>query len=366
MTNKRVGVVGGYGQVGIEVVNYLLKKTDYSILIGGRNKKKAEFIVEKQSGRISFVMVDIFNQDSLDNFCKECDLVINCAGPSWRVVDRVAVAALNQGLHYVDTGGYQPLYKALSDKQEEIKSKDLTFIAAAGLLPGISGVLANYLAQHCFDRVYHYEVYYAGQDRWSLNSAYDIISSMENSDGKGAMYYDNGEFKKAGFFSFSKKIDLPKPAGKKRMFLFFTPELQSIIKTNKIRTLYAYTVNTGKFVPKVMAYIKIFKKFKNHDEKLRSAKLMVKAAALDLKHSAPYFIMKATMKGTENGKIKECSATLVVEDTYKLTGIATAYAALFILEGNISETGWSLLAENVDAKKFINRLEQDGFSPSFS
>lgn len=205
MVNQRIGIVGGYGRVGLETARHLIKTTDYDIVIGGRSIRKADETATNLGARVSAQMVDIDDQSALDAFCRECGLVINCTGPSWRVLDRVAIAALRQGVHYVDPGGYDPLYNALTDNQEELKEKGLTFIMSAGLLPGLSGLFPAYVAQNRFDHVKYLEIYYIGRDRWTFNSAYDIASSLEDPDSRGMVYYKNGEMQKAGLFSLSKK-----------------------------------------------------------------------------------------------------------------------------------------------------------------
>jgi saccharopine dehydrogenase-like NADP-dependent oxidoreductase len=46
VANQRIGIVGGYGRVGLETARHLIKTTDYDIVIGGRSIRKAD---EKKS-----------------------------------------------------------------------------------------------------------------------------------------------------------------------------------------------------------------------------------------------------------------------------------------------------------------------------
>lgn len=365
MTNQRIGIVGGYGRVGLETAQYLVKTTDYDIMIGGRSIRKADETATNLGARVSARMVDIDDQSALDAFCRECGLVINCAGPSWRVLDRVAIAALRQGVHYVDPGGYDLLYDALADKQGKLEEKGLTFIMGAGLLPGLSGLFPSHIAQSRFDHVKYLEIYYVGHDRWTFNSAYDIAGSLEDPGNRGMAYYKNGEMKKAGLFSLSKKLVLPTPIGKIRVFMIFTQELKSVIETNGIETAYAYGTNSGRRVPMVMAYIKIFKQNRTHEQRLLSANLIVKAAEKDMRKKDPCFMVHTIMEGEKDGRQKKLTATLSFKDTYKPTGIVAANTARFVMEGAVTEPGRFFLAESVDAQLFMAALEQEGYCPSY-
>jgi saccharopine dehydrogenase-like NADP-dependent oxidoreductase len=77
VTNTRVGIIGGYGRVGLEAAKCFLETTGYDIIIGGRDKKMGEATVESMGPRASGRVVDVYNQHSLDSFCRKCDIVIN-------------------------------------------------------------------------------------------------------------------------------------------------------------------------------------------------------------------------------------------------------------------------------------------------
>lgn len=92
---------------------------------------------------------------SLENFCSGCDIVINCAGPTYKIGDRIAVVANRNGSDYVDIfgGGYleYQLYK------ECIEGKNYK-IFAAGSMPGFSGIALKWLISK-FDIIQKIKVY---------------------------------------------------------------------------------------------------------------------------------------------------------------------------------------------------------------
>ena len=363
MTNQRIGIVGGYGRVGLETAQHLIKITNYDIVISGRSIKKADEAAANLGARVSGQMVDINDQSTLDVFCRRCDIVINCAGPSAVVQDRVALAAIRQSIHYVDPGGYNMLYKILEEKENEIKNKGLRFVISAGLFPGLSEVFPAYIAKTQFESVNYLELYYVGHDRWTYNSAYDIVSSLKEMENYGFVYFDNGRMKKLGKVSGIKKIKLPPPLGSVRVFPFFSPEILQVVQKYGIKSAQTYGTNSGIFVPLTMFYIMLFRQYKTQKQKERSAMLIAKAAELDLKKRSPYFIMYLIIEGKMAGKKKRIVSKLVFGDTYKPTGLSLAITARLILEGAAEKAGRFLLAEGVNMERVISLLEEESFCP---
>ena len=138
MNGRMIGVIGGTGRVGRECLRYLHENTAFGLLIGERKPPR-----EALPG--SFLSVDVFDEASLARFCGQCSLVINCAGPASAVRERVAAAALAGGCHYVDPGGYTPLFPILSSRRPEIRAKRLTFLLTLGILPGLSELFPVYV-----------------------------------------------------------------------------------------------------------------------------------------------------------------------------------------------------------------------------
>ena len=146
-----------------------------------------------------FLPVAAFDEASLARFCGQCFLVINCAGPASAVRERVAAAALAGGCHYVDPGGYTPLFPILSSRRPEIRAKRLTFLLTLGILPGLSELFPVYVARTCFDRVEGFEYACVGRDRWTFPSAWDIAWGVGNiGNGEAPVYYEQGVRRQAG------------------------------------------------------------------------------------------------------------------------------------------------------------------------
>jgi saccharopine dehydrogenase-like NADP-dependent oxidoreductase len=361
----KFGIVGGYGGVGIEVAKSLLETTEHEIIIGGRDKRKGEVAAENMGPRAFSRVVDVYDQSSLDNFCRMCDIVINCAAPSRSIFDRVALASMRQGIHYVDTGGDSLLYNALiSSKEEEIKRKRLTFIVSAGIYPGLSGVFIVSEAKNYFDAVNYLEFYHAGLGRFTLNSAYDIICSMTDASGdyfKAGLYYENGERKRDGHARV-KNIELPLPVGKVDAYPLFTEDLSRIVEGCSIKSARAYSVAIGKSFPMAVTSMLMSKQYETEEQKQQSAKLLVKASEQDLKDKKPFTMFHMIMKGQKNRIEKKITSIMLLEDGYKVSGIVSAITARLIMDGLGNDPGCFYLDDGIDINGFMTLLNQQGIS----
>ena len=101
----RIGIAGAYGATGSLVVNRLAATTEHELLLGGRSAERGTQLAAKLGDRASARAVDVMNPASLAAFCDACDLLVNCAGPSHLVLDRVARVAVERRTGLVDVGG---------------------------------------------------------------------------------------------------------------------------------------------------------------------------------------------------------------------------------------------------------------------
>lgn len=330
-----IGVIGGYGQVGQEAVRYLINETPYNILLGGRNFPNSP-VPKQMQGRSSFMPVDIFHDESLSTFCDACDILINCAGPSAVIGDKVALAALKHNIHYVDPGGHNPVYHTLSTHNDKIKKKKQVFVLAIGILPGLSELFPIHEADRSFDTVQSMEYSYIGRDLWTHNSAYDIAWGVGNiGKGEAAVIYKRGERKEVNLFTSGKKVALPFPLGKQKLFPVFREELREFVESRNIENVKVYGNNWGTWVSLATIIIRLLGWHSSERQLHQSAKLIVKAAQKDLKGKKPGFMLHLTMNGNKNGQPTSLSSTLYFEETYRATGICAAIAARMIAEGNI-------------------------------
>lgn len=100
-----IAIIGGYGQVGLGTLNLLLSEYGAeNIKIGGRYPEKISGETKEQIGNIRLEKVDVYDKGSLKNFIRECDIVINCCGPSHKLSYDIYKIVSECGKKYVDAG----------------------------------------------------------------------------------------------------------------------------------------------------------------------------------------------------------------------------------------------------------------------
>ena len=99
------GIIGGYGATGRVVVSELWKSCKGEILIGGRDLAKGTALAQEPGSRVSAAHLDVLDGRSLDDFCSQYSIIVNCAGPVMVLQDRVAQAAFRRRCHYIDVAG---------------------------------------------------------------------------------------------------------------------------------------------------------------------------------------------------------------------------------------------------------------------
>src|SRR5438445_7441516 len=97
-----IGVLGASGAVGAAAVDWLRQLGHGPLRLGARRPWTA-------APGEQVMTVDATDPRSLAAFCQDTRVVLNCAGPSYRLLDQVADAALTAGADYVDSAGDGPV-----------------------------------------------------------------------------------------------------------------------------------------------------------------------------------------------------------------------------------------------------------------
>lgn len=163
-----IGIIGGYGDVGLHAARALQDSATSCLKIGGRNPGAAQVRLGAEFPGATWARVDINEEKSLDAFIDGCELVVNCAGPSHMTSARVAKRCLARGCHHVDAG--------VSDELEAMSGTPhgTTVVYGAGATPGLSELLPLWLSGG-FDRVESLTAYTGVLDRFTASGAEDYL-----------------------------------------------------------------------------------------------------------------------------------------------------------------------------------------------
>lgn len=181
MSDKKIGVLGGSGEIGKRCVNILTEK-GYTVMASYRTRKPME------NNENVYVQLDICNENELCMFMANCDVVINCAGASFINGEKIARTAAKMKIPLVDPSGESFLEERIKDIQ-----KDNVFVLSSGCFPGMTGVLLNFLCSQ-FDDVKSLSGMSISTEIPSQSAIEDFILTNIAGFGQPLKYYNNGEY----------------------------------------------------------------------------------------------------------------------------------------------------------------------------
>ncbi|MFE0073450.1 saccharopine dehydrogenase [Nonomuraea sp. NPDC059023] len=281
-----IGVLGASGAVGRTVAALL---DDHEVRRGSR------------SGG-----TDAFDPDALAAFCAGCRVVVNCAGPSHRLGDRVARAAFAAGADYVDAAGDDPLHDLLTRSG----TAGRTAFVSAGMLPGLSGLLPRLLAEP--GTAARLDVFTGGRDRLTPAAAEDVLLSGGYGEALAAW---RGGVRVSRALSPAEQVELPYFPERVNLHPYLTTEAERVARRLGVGESRWYTVTSRE---RVLALAQ------------GSAADLERAAALELAGRTPYYVM--LFQGSDaQGGIR--TLALRTTDTSALTAAVAAHAARTVLAG---------------------------------
>lgn len=357
---KRVGVIGGYGRTGSVVVKEILRTTDSEVLVGGRDVERAALVAKLYGGRACATYVDVFDSEALADFSNGCFLLVNCAGPSSVIQDRVAQAAIRNNCHYIDPGGYKLLRDKLMPMEEELNRRGLVFLLSAGLFPGLTEVFPMYVHlaySLSFKTVEDIEVYFGDLNDWSSVATVDQLTYIDSYAFKAFGFYKSGEWVAGNALNSWRTIRFPEPLGRQLVLLHFFPELREFSTRQRHLGIRSYLGLISLRTIMAMSYFKWVMKNKNAGKAVPLLKRALKCARDRSNHAG---FLTVILKGKKDKQASRVTATVCEYEHYWMTGAVPATAARMIIEDRISARGCSYLADGVDPLSFIREMETTG------
>jgi len=354
MNLKTISIIGGYGATGLVVAKKLTSQTKNTINIVGRDLVKAEKLVHEIGNNAKAIQTDIFDEAQLINVCQASDIIVNCAGPSIKIKDKIARVAIRENCDYIDAGGYEFTYEMLKNENNYLKEKKLSCVLSAGWIPGIAEVLAKYadsLANAIFDKKESMVVYYGDRNTWSDAGLLDTIQYIKNNSLSGMAIVENGNLKKQFGLNFSKIFDLPFEVGKQQGFLHLIPELKPFaIYNQEYEQIQSYLVLFGWHT--FLAMMKI--KFLLNSE-TQCIKTLKQAYYKEIERKGTMGVSIAEIIGLNEGKKQKLQLGIINNGGYDLTGLGCAATVLLLLNEKI-KPGVKYLPEAVNASDFMEIL----------
>ena len=144
--NKRVLIIGGYGNFGSFISRKLALESNIQLIIAGRSIDKAEQLATELDAlnKVETVTLDI-NEDLASSLEKiKPDIVIHTSGPFQDQSYDVAKACIAQGCHYIDLADGRKFVENITTLDGDAKENGILVISGASSVPCLTSALVDY------------------------------------------------------------------------------------------------------------------------------------------------------------------------------------------------------------------------------
>ena len=224
-------MLGGAGAYGAYVADALAKTASVeTVVVGFRDLARAERLAEAVHGRkADIARVDIGDADGLRRAAQACDVVVNAAGPSYRVGPPALRAAIACGTPYVDLCDDARAAEALLELDGDARSAGVTALIGCGCSPGITNLAARAAAM-TLDRVDRIEVMLAAGPGRPVAGPSNVLHLLDLVDGVIPVVRSGRRTAAAGFCEVE-EYDFGPPLGAVMCGLIAHPEPVMFLRT---------------------------------------------------------------------------------------------------------------------------------------
>ncbi|MFF0670645.1 saccharopine dehydrogenase NADP-binding domain-containing protein [Streptomyces tendae] len=338
MTEPVIGVLGASGAVGRAAVRELRALGHTGLRLGGRTASALCAVAEEDpTGHHETVWADATAPDGLRAFTEGCDIVLNCAGPTYRLRATVASAALAAGADCVDVAGDDPAAEDLLAAGDPARD-GRTVVLSAGALPGLSGLLPRWLAGQGLDGVSALTAHCGGLETCSPTVAHDLMLSLTSGGADGAAYGEalaavRGGRRVPRALRTAEDTEHHAFPGRVALQPYLSGESERLATVLGLDRLDWYNVHPG---PAVRALLNVLPgRLAAGDDPAELADRLFLAADLDLAGREPYYVMDFELSGTASGRPATAGLTLRAASSYRLTAAVGALAVDAVLRERV-------------------------------
>lgn len=336
-----IAVAGATGSVGRWAVAELTRMGLGPLRLGGRRAVTLAPVAARTAGAEPFPF-DLDDPVGTARFCEGCTVVLNCAGPSYLVLDTLARAALAADAGYVDVSGDEPVHRLLGGTDGTG-----TAVLSAGMLPGLSALLPRWMAAE-LDTVDSLSCYVGGLERCSPASATDMILSMHTGDGEDYGHalagWRHGRVEQRVLRP-GKDVEVPFLPDRVSTYPFFGGESARLADRIGATTMDFWNVFVGDRL--VHAFTRLRARPPAREDLDAAVAELTRAAELDLSGRRPYYALVFEMTGEVDGDQVVRTAALRTADAYALIASVSTLAVRAVVEGRLG-AGIHYAAEVLD------------------
>jgi len=229
----------GAGGVGQVVVHKCAQASDVfsDICLASRNIEKCDRIAAQLKRPIRTAQVDAEKSAELIPLIESFkpDVVVNVALPYQDLA--IMNACLKTGVDYLDTANYEPRDEARFSYlwqwayHERFRDKGIMALLGSGFDPGVTNVFTAWALKHHFSEIDELDIIdcNAGDHGQPFATNFNPEINIREVSARGR-YYEKGVWKETDPLSETMEFDFPEGIGKRKLYLLFHEELESLIK----------------------------------------------------------------------------------------------------------------------------------------
>jgi saccharopine dehydrogenase (NAD+, L-lysine forming) len=144
--NKKILIIGGYGNVGRIIATELGKQFPKQVIVAGRNHQKAKEFSLELGQQVIPMAINISRISANEELLDDVGIVVMCLDLANIEFVRLCI---RRGIHYIDISASYSILSQIEMLNKEAEVARSTVVLSVGLAPG----LTNLLTKHCQSKV---------------------------------------------------------------------------------------------------------------------------------------------------------------------------------------------------------------------
>jgi saccharopine dehydrogenase (NAD+, L-lysine-forming) len=365
---ENILILGGYGNTGRLIAEYLLPECQANLLIAGRDAARAEALAhllkEKYPGRVSALKLDAGDASAMHDALEGVQLLVAASSTS-QYVEETARACLDQAVDYLDVQYSTRKIKVLQSLRSQIEHSGRTFITDGGFHPGLPAVLVRSAALK-FERLLKANVGSVIKIDWkplvlsqaTIDELVDLFSDYDS------RFFKEGGWKRARMDIVMDyvRMDFGAPFGSQICMPMTLEELRGLpVMYPDLREMGFFVggfnpVTDWVVMPLMMVALKISPSLKQS-----MGRLMVWSLKRFTK--PPYGTrLKLEAEGEKDGKRQSLDLVLSHDDGYVFTAVPVVATILQWLDGSIRKRGLFTQGELAQPERMLSDMQRMGIA----
>lgn len=336
-----IGIIGGYGNIGIEAADIIKANSSERIRVAGRDFSNASQRAKDLFIEDEWYQIKDNNPREWRDFIKDCKVVL-CSAE----LGNKTVTSLN---HIASEMNCPIIYLGINVPIQQSEGK---FIYGAGSIPGLSGIIPQYLAKE-FDSVSSIDFYYGARGTFTYTAAKDYMDGIFNNNNKSMVMWKSGKIVPyVPSIKAKSNIFIRNEIENMKSFPYFDDESEYLCEKYDLSEgrwhMCIYGENTLKVLERARYDYQI-----NQDKTLQR---ICRASKLDCFGTTNMTKFICNIVGVVSNNVIEKSLLLTCNNPSRLTGNVAAATVLTILEMGMEKGNYLLSKSKINLEVMKNLL----------